>query len=128
MAYDNQSYDMLGSHYPPLPGVSGALHVKMANNPMSPDLLQRNFEKDPFNLTTDVETNMGQNIILTSGTTLPANNPGTFFSTLSQQDYELPRVMPENAVVASGLPGNLNDAYPVLVHNTGLKSDGSPLF
>lgn len=129
MAYDKSSYDMLGSNYPPLPLASGALHVKLVNTPMNPGLLVRAFEKDPYNLTTDVETNMGQNKILTSGTTLPANNPGTFFSTLSQQDYETPRVVPEFSLLpGSGLPGTLGDAYPVLTHNIGLGPDGSPLY
>src|SRR5690348_4438510 len=99
MAYDTkfQGYDRLGSQYPALPLASGSLHVKMANNPMSPGLMQRHFEENPYTLTLDVETNMGQNIILGSGTTLPANNPGQFFTpgSLTGQDFTTPRVVPE---------------------------------
>ena len=92
---------------------------------MNPGLMVRAFERDPYNNSLDVEQPMGQNQILTSGTTLPANNPGQFFSPNSQQDYTLPRVVPEFAIAGSGLPGVLGDAYPSLTHNEGLTPTGT---
>ncbi len=115
----NQQNGLSGA-YTPLPGVSGALHAKMAVFPMQPGLMQRGFEFDPFGGTHNVETNIGQNVPLDNGTTLPATNPGEFFSVDSQQDFTLPRVKPEFAVDASGLPGVLNDAYPSITHNIGI--------
>lgn len=125
MSYDNFSGKVMGIPVNPLPAMSGALHVKYVTTPMNPGLMVRAFEVDPFSGSRAIEQPLGQNDILTSGNALPATNPGQFYSNVSQQDFTLPRVVPEFAVAGSGLPGNLNDAYPALTHNIGASPTGN---
>ena len=119
MSYDTWSGNTWGIPASPLPAMSGALHPKFVTTPMNPGLMVRAFETDPFSGSQDVEQPLGQNYILTSGDTMPPNNPGQFWSPKSQRDFTLPRVIPEFAIAGSGLPGSLGDAYPAITHNIG---------
>lgn len=135
MTYDTWSGKTWGVPEPAYPATSGNLHVKYVNNPMSPNLLQRHFEVDPYGTDVNgvinpaslrVEPNMGQNVILTSGNNLAANSPGQFFDQNSQRSFVSPRVVPEFtlATAGSGLPGLLGDAYPTQLQNNGLSPNG----